>query len=67
MMTLEDIRSKSLNDLVVLGKEMRLEMARLILRKNAGIREAGNKISQVRKTIARIETIISEKKRSIEQ
>lgn len=67
MITLEEIRSKSLNDLITLGKEMRLEMAGLILRKNVGVREAGNKIPRVRKTIARIETIISEKKRSADR
>ncbi|MCS7080035.1 MAG: 50S ribosomal protein L29 [Chloracidobacterium sp.] len=62
-MTIEEIRSKSLSELVALGKEMRLEVAKLTLKKNSGVIEAGNKISSIKKTIARIETVIAEKKR----
>ncbi len=62
-MKIYEIRSKSISELISIGKEMRLELAKLTIKKNAGMREAGDKISSIKKTIARIETVISEKKR----
>jgi ribosomal protein L29 len=64
-MTLSEIRSKSVQELVDLEKEMKLELAKLSIKKNLGIREAANKISTVRKGIARIKTIINEKRAEV--
>ncbi len=61
-MTLSEIRSKSVRELVDLEKEMKLELAKLSIKKSLGIREAANKIPVVRKSIARIKTIITEKR-----
>ncbi len=61
-MTLSEIRSKSIQELVALEKEMKLELAKLSIKKNLGIREAANKLPIVRKNIARIKTIIVEKR-----
>ncbi len=64
-MTLSEIRSKSVQELVDLEKEMKLELVKLSIKKNLGIREAANKISTVRKSIARIKTIITEKRAEV--
>jgi ribosomal protein L29 len=41
---------------------MKLELTRLSIKKNLGIREAANKLPIVRKNIARIKTVIGEKR-----
>ncbi|QUV77990.1 50S ribosomal protein L29 [Chloracidobacterium thermophilum] len=61
-MTLNEIRSKSVRELITLEKEMKLELTRLSIKKNLGIREAANKLPIVRKNIARIKTVIGEKR-----
>ncbi len=61
-MTLNEIRSKSVQELIDLEKEAKLELAKLHIKKNLGVREAANKIVSVRKGIAKIKTIIAEKK-----
>lgn len=61
-MTLSEIRAKSVQELIDLEKEAKLDLAKLHIKKNLGVREAANKIPAVRKDIARIKTIIVEKK-----
>jgi ribosomal protein L29 len=61
-MTLDEIRSKSIEELIAIEKELKTELAKLYIKKNMGIREAANKISSTRKSIARVKTIIVEKK-----
>ncbi len=61
-MTIQEIRAKTLQELVSLSKVTRFELSKLHLKKNLGVSEAGNKISSLRKDIARIETVIMEKK-----
>jgi ribosomal protein L29 len=62
-MTLDEIRSKSIEELIAIEKELKTELAKLYMKKNMGIREAANKISSTRKSIARVKTIIVEKKK----
>jgi len=62
MITVDEIRSKSLKELVTLEKEMKLELAKLHIKKNIGVRDAANKLPVVKKNIARIKTIIVEKR-----
>ncbi|MGQ9897572.1 MAG: 50S ribosomal protein L29 [Acidobacteriota bacterium] len=59
---LSELRLKSIDDLLSLEKEMKIELAKLSIRKNMGVREAANKIPSLRKNIARVKTIIVEKR-----
>lgn len=62
-MKISEIRSKSTQELVSLERELKLELTKLHIKKNMGVREAGNGISALRKSIARIKTVIAERER----
>jgi large subunit ribosomal protein L29 len=61
-----DLREKSENDLVIRERELREQLFKLRFQTSMGSGEHPLKIRQVRREIARIETLLNEKKRNAE-
>jgi large subunit ribosomal protein L29 len=61
-----ELREKSQSDLVIRERELREQLFKLRFQSSMGASENPLKIRQVRREIARIETLLNEKKRNAE-
>lgn len=61
-----ELREKSENDLVIRERDLREQLFKLRFQSSMGSSENPLKIRQVRREIARIETLLNEKKRNAE-
>ncbi len=61
-----ELRDKGENDLVIRERELREQLFKLRFQSSMGSSENPLKIRQVRREIARIETLLNEKKRNAE-
>ena len=62
----KDLREKSDNDLRIRERDLREQLFKLRFQSSMGASENPLKIRQVRREIARIQTVLSEKKRTAE-
>ena len=61
-MKLEELREKTATELADERRDLKIEMMNLLVQKASGQLENPARIKTVRKTIARIETLLSEKR-----
>ena len=58
-MKIQEIEEMPVVELQVKGRELRLELFNLNLQKSMGTLEKSHRISQIRKDIARVETVLT--------
>ncbi len=58
-MKIQEIKEMPVVELQVKGRELRLELFNLNLQKSMGTLEKSHRISQIRKDIARVETVLT--------
>lgn len=66
-MTPKDLRSKTLEDLKALEVDLRDELFKLKMQAGLGTLEKSHRLGEIKRDIARILTLVSDKKRQAEQ
>ena len=64
-MKIEEIKEMPIVELQAKGRDLRLELFNLNLQKSMGTLEKSHRIAQIRKNIARVETIMTQAKKQV--